>query len=69
MGVDPRTGTVFVANAGDNDVSVIDEATNQVTGAIGVGDGPSAIAVDPTTGNIYVANGTAGTVSVIRPIH
>ncbi|MGH9131477.1 MAG: YncE family protein [Acidimicrobiales bacterium] len=56
--MDPRTGTVFVANAGDNDVSVIDEATNQVTGAIGVGDGPSAIAVDPTTGNIYVANGT-----------
>jgi YVTN family beta-propeller protein len=34
--VDAVTHTVFVANSGDNTVSVIDESTNSVTAGIGI---------------------------------
>jgi DNA-binding beta-propeller fold protein YncE len=46
-------------------VSVIDAATNTVTGSIPVGGDPEAIAVDPRTHTAYVANNSSGTVSVI----
>jgi YVTN family beta-propeller protein len=44
VAVDPTTGTVYVANSGDNTVSVIDEATDTVTATIGTGDGPDGVA-------------------------
>src|SRR5580693_8097709 len=55
VAVDPDTGTVYVTNLKNNNVSVIDEATNQVTTTIGVGVGagagadPAGAAVDPDT--------------------
>jgi YVTN family beta-propeller protein len=63
--VDPAAGTVYVANYVGGSVSVIDAATNTVTGTIGVGTFPVAAAVDPATHAVYVANGDANTVSVI----
>jgi YVTN family beta-propeller protein len=65
VAVDPAAGTVYVANEGDNTVSVIDEATGAVTGTIPVGPAPEGVAVDPATGTVYVANESGNTVSVI----
>ncbi|WP_412768687.1 YncE family protein, partial [Mycobacterium canetti] len=51
---------------GSNTVSVIDPATNTVTGSITVGITPLGVAVNPG-GNVYVTNFNSGTVSVIDP--
>jgi len=53
--VDPVTHTVFVANSGDNTVSVIDESTNSVTATIGVGGSPEGVGVVASTGTTYSA--------------
>ena len=65
MAADPGAGTVYVANAGDNTVSVIDVATRTVTATIPVGAAPNGVAVDPGAGIVQVANSSDGTVSVI----
>jgi YVTN family beta-propeller protein len=84
VGTDPR-GVAFepggrfayVANFGDDTVSVIDMATLTETAVIGIGDGPNgplqdgpwgvAAVREPTSNSIkvYVANNLSGTVSVI----
>jgi YVTN family beta-propeller protein len=65
VGVDPSTGTVYVANEDSNTVSVISEATGTVTATIGVGSSPCGVGVDPGTHGVYVANDVSNTVSVI----
>ena len=65
VGVDPTTGTAYVANINGGTVSVIDEATRTVTATIADDADPEAVAVDPTTHTVYVANAAAATVSVI----
>ena len=46
--MNPVTNLIYVVNSGDNDVTVINGATNATQGsAIGVGNNPTAIAVDP----------------------
>ena len=79
IAVDPSTHYVYVANNGDNTVSVIDESGDAQTGTviatISVGNTPSAVAVDPfgwwseptPSHNVYVTNQNDGTVSVISP--
>ncbi|HEX7107021.1 MAG TPA: cell wall-binding repeat-containing protein [Acidothermaceae bacterium] len=50
--------TVFVANYGDESISVIDSTTNQVTATIPLGDTlPSDLAVDSSTHTLYAAGG------------
>jgi YVTN family beta-propeller protein len=56
---------LYVANNGGSTVSVIDTATNTVTGSISVGSGPAEIAADPAAGRAYVANFNSNTVSVV----
>ncbi len=63
--MDPAAGTVYVANALDGTVSVIDAATSAVTATIPVGAYPLGVAVDPAAGTVYTANEGDGTVSVI----
>jgi YVTN family beta-propeller protein len=66
--VNELTNKVYVANARDNTVSVIDGATNLLTATIQVGPHPIGLDVDPFTNRIYVANegqGANNTVSVI----
>jgi len=74
LGIDTSTDTIYVANNGDNTVSVIDGATcngthtngcRRTPPTIAVGNGPDGIAVDQTTNTIYVANGGDNTVSMI----
>lgn len=67
------THTLYVANAGDNTVSVVNLATcgSNVSGCartsptIDVGNLPLGVAVDEATDTVYVANAVDGTVSVI----
>jgi YVTN family beta-propeller protein len=64
VAVDPASRTVYVANVGDNTVSVIDGATRMVTATIPVGS-PDGVAADPGTHTAYVANVGGNSVSVI----
>ncbi len=67
VGVDPSAHTVYVTNAADDSVSVIDAATNTVTTTIPVGTDPEGAAVDPPRHTVYVADdGSNSTASVVR---
>ena len=63
--VDPSRNLVYVANAYDNTVSVINGSTNAIMKSVAVGDEPDAIAVNPSTGTVYVADLADNNVSVI----
>jgi YVTN family beta-propeller protein len=65
VAVDPGSHTVYVANLGDNTVSVIDGSTRTVTATAPVGQNPWGVAVDPTTHTAYVTN-LGNSVSVIE---
>ena len=56
---------MYVTNAVDDNVYVIDTATNTVVGSVRVGDGPEYIAYDPVNERMYVTNPSDGTVSPI----
>ncbi len=72
VAVNSATNKIYVANAADNTVTVIDGVTNNTT-TVNVGVVPYAVAVNSATNKIYVANLTctaspcasAGTVTVI----
>ena len=64
--VNPLTNTVYVANRGDNTVTVIDGKTNHVATIVTVGKNPNAVSVNPSTDVAYVANRGDNTVSVIE---
>ena len=56
----------YISNQLDDNVSVIDTATNTVVTTIGVGDFPDAVAVNPAGTRVYVTNRSDNTVSVIN---
>ena len=62
---DPLTNTVYVANTGDNTVSVIGGYTNRVTATITVGGQPFGIGTDPLRNAVYVSNSGDNTLSII----
>lgn len=73
--VNQATGTLYVANGGSNDVSVISVATCDGTDQSGcaapmatlaVGNDPDGLAVQESTNTIYVGNFNDGSVSVIN---
>ena len=72
---DYSTNTLYVANANDNTVSVVNLATcssgnvsgcAQTSPTISVGNLPLGVAVDQATDTVYVANAIDDTVSVIN---
>jgi YVTN family beta-propeller protein len=65
IAVNSQANLLYVANYGDNSVSVIDEATGRKTATIPVGRHPKAIAFDANRNLVYVANSSDGTVTVI----
>ena len=66
VAVSPGFKRVYVANDGNNSVSVIDTATDTVTGSpIPLGNVPIGIAVTPDGRKVYVANSGDNSVSVI----
>jgi len=52
----PDGSRIYVANAGTDDVSVIDAATNTVIDTVGVGDNPVGVAALPDGSAVYVVN-------------
>jgi YVTN family beta-propeller protein len=64
VAVTPDGAKVYVSNKYDNNVSVIDTATNTVTTTIPVGNEPLGIAVTPDGTKVYVANEGVGSESV-----
>ncbi|MES2581088.1 MAG: YncE family protein [Pseudomonadota bacterium] len=56
----------YITNQIDDNVSVIDTATNTVTATIAVGDFPDAVAFNPAGTRVYVTNRGDATVSVIN---
>jgi YVTN family beta-propeller protein len=66
VAVSPDGTRAYVTNNGTNSVSVINTATNVVTGTFGVGTAPSGIAFAPSGARVYVANNGANSVSVIE---
>ena len=65
IAINATTNTVYVANRGDDTVSVIDGITGSLISTIGVGNAPGAVAVNPSTNTVYVTHEGADTVSVI----
>lgn len=75
LAVDRGTSTVYVANGGNNTVSVISAATCNArrragcarpAATIHAGPGPAGVAVDQATDTVYVADAGGDTVSVIN---
>lgn len=62
---DPATGELFVADYGQNAVSVISVATREVVAGIAVGSLPYGIVYDPVKGEVFVADSGSNNVSVI----
>jgi YVTN family beta-propeller protein len=65
LAVNSQTNRIYVANAGSDNVSVVDGAGNSVIAAITVGRAPHAVAVDPRANRVYVANSGSDDVTVI----
>jgi YVTN family beta-propeller protein len=69
VAIDPRGSFAFVANFGDDTVSIINIDTTTVAETVDVGDGPIGVAAihqaSESRIKVYVSNFNAGTVSVI----
>jgi YVTN family beta-propeller protein len=68
LGVNPVTDLIYVAtqSGGSGGATIINGATNSVSGTVATGSGSSALAVNPVTNTIYVANQGASSVTVIN---
>ncbi len=56
LAVDPETRKLFVANYGDNTVSIIDLQTRRVSRTLPVGRHPQGLAIDFKSKRVFVAN-------------
>jgi YVTN family beta-propeller protein len=65
LAVDSNKGSVYVVNAGDGTVSVLDSVSNAVTATIPVGAHPYSIAIDAGAGRVYVSHTFSNQVSVL----
>jgi YVTN family beta-propeller protein len=65
VAVNAQTNLVYVANYGDDTVTVIDGKTEKAIAQIPVGSRPQAVAVDARVNRVYVANTHGDSVTVI----
>jgi YVTN family beta-propeller protein len=65
VAVAEQTRRVYVANAGDNSLSVLDARTGALLRTIPVGAAPTAVAVDEPTRRVFVAEAGANSVRVL----
>ena len=65
VAISPDGNIVFIANAGSDDVSVIDQRTDRGLAHINVGANPRGIAITPDGSRVFVNNVLDGTLSVI----
>jgi YVTN family beta-propeller protein len=64
MAANPVTNKIYVANKDNNNVTVVDGATN-ATSTINAGTLPFAVALNPVTNQVYVASNSSNNVTVI----
>jgi YVTN family beta-propeller protein len=70
IAVDPDRHVCYIANYGDNTVSILDVAGRSISApALAVGQHPFKVAVHPDAHTAYVANSEASTISVIDTEH
>jgi len=62
-------GSVYVANEGSGNLSIISGASNGVVGSVAVGEGPVAVGLanESKSPYVYVANHQSGSLSVVLP--
>jgi len=60
----PHVHHVYVANAGSNNLSVIDSASLKPLGLVGTGRQAASVAADPNNDRVYVAAQLAGIIAV-----
>jgi YVTN family beta-propeller protein len=65
IAVNAKAKLLYVANNGDNSVSVVDATNGHTKATIVVGDHPKGIAFDPVRNLVYVANAIGNSVTVI----
>jgi YVTN family beta-propeller protein len=65
---DASVNKIYVTNNADDNVNVVDGATNTVMATVDVGDSPQGICVNSGTKKIYVANQGDSSISVIDGI-
>lgn len=65
IAIDPSAHRLYITNAGDDSVSVIDTTTDTVNRTVAVGKLPRWLAVDPSSHTLYVTNTGGNSVSVI----
>ncbi|UCH86211.1 MAG: serine hydrolase [Dehalococcoidia bacterium] len=65
LAVNSSTSRIYAANAGSDNVSVIDGASGTVIATIAVGPAPRGIAVDAKANRVYVASSASNEVTVI----
>ncbi|MFL5520557.1 MAG: YncE family protein, partial [Gemmatimonadales bacterium] len=63
LAVNPVTGKVYVANAGSNNISIIDGTT---VSSLPVGTQPRWIGVNPETNRVLVGNFTSANVTIVN---
>ena len=68
MSASPDGSRVYIANYGDNTISVINTATNTVTATIPVCKEPAGLSVSPDGSKVYVAYYGCDTVNVINAV-
>jgi YVTN family beta-propeller protein len=56
---------IYVADRGDDTITVLDAATLRVAATIGVGNGPSAVALSPDGALLYVADADDGAAQAV----
>ena len=64
LAINPVTNIIYVANYGDNSISVIDGQTNKVIARYSLGFTPVALAINPVTSRIFIADYITGLVSM-----
>jgi len=65
IAVDPKTDTLFVANYGDNTLTIIDAHQGRAIATVPVGNGPQGVAFDAARNLVYVANTHGDSITVI----
>jgi YVTN family beta-propeller protein len=65
IAVNTASGRVYVANAGDGTVTVLDGASDEVVATVPVGPHPYSIAANPVTSKVYVSHTYADHISIL----
>jgi YVTN family beta-propeller protein len=65
-GIDPASGTLFLANDYGTNLTLVNASTGKPTGSVGIGTVAGAVVVDPVTGTIIATNENFANVTVLN---